>query len=64
MSRVVFQMLRSVTALGLVPVAVASAQLPAASPEQEAAGLKVAHVQIDPGALEITRGRAWPRYVP
>jgi len=56
MSRVVSTMVRSLTVLGLVPVAAARAQLPAASPEQEAAGLKVAHVQIEPGALEITRG--------
>jgi hypothetical protein len=36
--------------------AAASAQLPPATPEQEDAGLTVAHVQIEPGALEITRG--------
>ncbi|NNG15378.1 MAG: hypothetical protein HKM89_02775, partial [Gemmatimonadales bacterium] len=55
MSRVV---LATLLLLGLTTVypARVHAQLPPATPEQEAAGLRVAHIQIEPGALEMTRG--------
>jgi hypothetical protein len=55
MSRVVLATLLVLGLTALYP-AVANAQLPPATPAQEAAGLTVAHIQIEPGALEITRG--------
>ncbi len=54
MSRRVIALFTAGLSVGLVSAA--GAQLPAVSPEQAEAGLKVANVQIEPGALEITRG--------
>ena len=55
MSRVVLATLLVLGLTALHPAA-ASAQLPPATPEQEAAGLTVADIQIEQVALEIMRG--------